>query len=184
MAGLWTLLASAGIKIVVLCLGFVLWKLREKMRPPEQNEVGTIVVAAPEPRAPDRGQGYVPLSSRRDPGNEQVQIAQQALAGGNRVPWIPQQGTLLDRFLPVLVIGAVLFIVLKEARIQSLLPSAPAASASSTTTGGLTTSNSASNDARTQAANTSTSLSDTATTDAAVPDSMKPVSAAPSTARR
>jgi hypothetical protein len=90
------------LKIGGIVAAFVLWKLREKMAPPEVNphfQEMTAQSSAPVP---------APLTALR-------------------VALFPQRGTLLDRLFPLLVTGILLLAVVKNGAQVSLPAGAPVA---------------------------------------------------------
>ncbi len=86
LAGLLTLEVNPIAKIGVIIAGFVIWKLREGVRPPDVNAM------AQPPTTPDKSVGAMPNV-----------LANHA---GGRWMLIPRRGTLLDRLVPLLLLGA------------------------------------------------------------------------------
>ncbi|MDQ3814096.1 MAG: hypothetical protein M3347_09100 [Armatimonadota bacterium] len=140
LAGLLTLQAPVYIKAIVVGVGVILWKLRETMRPPEENVLSreALTVGLPArpttPAAPAEGQ----LTARAAAALGEAALDTAATAPrmmsthpSGRWILIPQRGTLLDRFLPMLILGALLFFFAKQVGLGTLWPSAPVASASS-----------------------------------------------------
>jgi hypothetical protein len=108
LAGLLALISSPSGKLWAIGIGIILWKTRENVRPPQPNALSQPPVAPPaeQPASPD--------------------LNAAAVSPHGRVALIPQRGTLLDRFLPVLILGALLFIALKQTNSSLGLPAAPA----------------------------------------------------------
>jgi len=111
LAGLLTLIQSPVSKLLAVGIGMVLWKLREKVRPPQPNALAQAGLAAG--------------SEAPAAGSANVEAAVSPLH--SRIMLAPQRGTLLDRFLPILVLGALLFLVFKQTDPPIGLPAAPAA---------------------------------------------------------
>ncbi|HVF09387.1 MAG TPA: hypothetical protein VNA16_01215 [Abditibacteriaceae bacterium] len=133
LAGLLTLNAPLLPKLIVIMVAMVWWKLRENVRPPAQNPLSQEALAVSTPavnRIPPPVAGY----GERNYGPTRHTSATLGLTAHPSGRWalIPQRGTLLDRFLPVLLLGAVLFFTFQQAG-RSFLPSAPSASADSNT---------------------------------------------------
>jgi len=109
LAGLLSLITSPISKLLAIGIGVLLWKLRENVRPPQPNALAQQTpLAAPE-------------QTTADNLNAAVVAPHHA-----RVAVIPQRGTLLDRFLPVLLLSALLFIAFKQTHSSLGLPAAPA----------------------------------------------------------
>lgn len=114
--------ASLGAKTIIVAVGAVLWKLRETLRPPARNTLteGAMTEGAMAQSAPDAGSGASQATSAADASEPALQAASGgAVATHNtslpRRALMPQRGTLLDRFLPVLVLSALLFATLQKA---------------------------------------------------------------------
>jgi hypothetical protein len=112
--------SSILIKAVILGVGAVLWKLRENLRPPMRNEVplGVATMGNPAWPMPTAEGSSSSRSSAASPlASEDSGAAPRAVAAhpGGRWALMPQRGTLLDRFLPILIMGAVLYITLQRA---------------------------------------------------------------------
>ncbi len=126
------------LKAVVLGVGAVLWKLREKMRPPARNDLAADAAGASSPS--DSAPGAVPSNSEPLASTPMQTAVRQSSApsGGLDQPvpanglWglMPQRGTLLDRFLPVLLLGALFFLAFRQNGPTALLPPGSPASAS------------------------------------------------------
>ena len=110
LAGLLTLEAPVVTKAGAVLTALVLWKLREKMTPPQEVSQTAI---ADEPISP---------FSVDEPANPAATVANAAILaaavvlGGSVDPspmtrWqlIPKTGRLLDRFLPLLILGGLLY---------------------------------------------------------------------------
>jgi len=122
-------------KVIVVGLAYMVWKLRENMRPPVPNTSANVVMAndisqlsQPTARnlygqpieAPNAGAdtpvetnepGHLTPSSTTSVSAVAPMRAPTAMPMGTAHPAIvPQRGTLLDRFLPALVLGALLFV--------------------------------------------------------------------------
>jgi len=87
-------------KALVIGIGLAIWKIRQLVRPPKANPLS--VPAAPSVPAPRTGRV------------QQDWDMSHAEPGGARWILIPRGGTLLDRFVPVLVLGAILFVVSRQ----------------------------------------------------------------------
>ena len=88
--------ANLGAKIAAIVGALVIWKLREKLSPPEANPHFTTKNAQ--------------------------SVAPAVAAPHARVALFPQRGTLLDRFVPLLILGAIFSFAARD-----LLPVAPPA---------------------------------------------------------
>ena len=98
--------SSPILKIAVPLIGFVLWKLREKVRPPRENEKPVTPPVAASTRAPENyGETAAPP---------------QPLL-------MTKRGLLLDRFLPVLLLGALCFLMLQNRDVRTTSTPANAA---------------------------------------------------------
>jgi hypothetical protein len=89
-------------KIGVVVLSFVLWKAREKARPPQQN---TLETAAPVVAEDDKRAANIYGVK----AGEAASVA-PATSGSHRAV-VPQRGTVFDRLGPVLVLGLVLLAI-------------------------------------------------------------------------
>jgi hypothetical protein len=113
--------SSILIKAVILGVGAVLWKLRENLRPPTQNEMSLEVMSMGNPSRPapvtDRSTSTRPAATSSASADSSRLAAPRAMAAHPGVRWtlMPERGTLLDRFLPVLIMGAVLYVTLQRA---------------------------------------------------------------------
>lgn len=92
-------LANLPLKIGGIVAALVLWKLRESLAPPAVNA------------------HYTP------PGAQEIAPPQ-----GQRVALFPQRGTLLDRLVPVLILGLIAIVAMRGA-ISLNLPTTPAVAA-------------------------------------------------------
>jgi predicted lipid-binding transport protein (Tim44 family) len=140
-------------KIIVVGLAFVVWKLRENMRPPVPNTSANAVMAndisqmsqpmtrnvygqpIEAPTVPAR------TSAETDEAGNSVPVptvadvtapmrAPAAMPMGTAHPAIvPQRGTLLDRFLPALVLGALLFVLSQQGARWLAEPFSPSVAA-------------------------------------------------------
>jgi len=134
-AGLLTLEAPVAIKVIVVGAGVVLWKLRESVRPPGQNALSQEALTVGLPTRPvttPAGEGTARTTAASPASG--VEAAPRTLIAHPSGRWmlIPQRGTLLDRFVPMLVLGAVLFLATRQLGPGFFGPISPAASASST----------------------------------------------------
>lgn len=113
LAGLLTIEAPVGPKAICLAVAFALWKAREAFAPPAQNPTPVNVSSSEMEAAPpvDATLSH-PLAPH---ANQRWQI-------------IPRRGTLLDRFVPVLVLGALLIVMARQSGniLQSVAPPASA----------------------------------------------------------
>jgi len=126
LAGLLTLNAPLIPRLLVIIAGMAWWKLRENVRPPEQNTRAQETPTANRPATP------APVPGKYGPPRPEAAARDATAHATARWALIPQRGTLLDRFLPILLLGAVLFFTFQQAG-RSFLPAAPSASASSNT---------------------------------------------------
>lgn len=112
-----TLLPQATLytKLIVMGLGLFAWKIRETLLPPRDN------VHALNADASGETAGGFDLSL--------------PATATQRWALIPNRGTLLDRFVPVLVLGVVLFITAKNVQFPELWTPTPAASANDFSSG-------------------------------------------------
>lgn len=102
--------ATPFAKVMLLGIGLFIWKVRETVRPPLANV----------------------HAQNADVASQNGSDLDLSLPSTQAVSWlpIPQRGTLLDRFLPVLIIGAVLFIVAPQIKSTDLLTANTPAAAS------------------------------------------------------
>lgn len=116
-----TMEARLEIKILVVGVSLAVWKLREAVRPPRRNLTHD---AVPE-MAPDAAQDDAP-GTLQAPASALPDVPAHALNvhAAGRWALIPQRGTLLDRFLPVLLLGAALFLTIRQAGLSLRLPAA------------------------------------------------------------
>jgi hypothetical protein len=108
--------ASPLLKMLVPILGFVVWKAREKASPPRENAQPTVRESAASTRAPESyGEHSEPqavlLSTRR--------------------------GLLLDRFLPILLLGALCFFMMKSRSAPTETPANAATTNTAATSGSI-----------------------------------------------
>ncbi|MBV9867331.1 MAG: hypothetical protein JO316_18395 [Abitibacteriaceae bacterium] len=133
LAGVLTLNAALTISLTAI-ISLILWKVRENINPPVQNAMSQGVLsasAADQPNLTTAG-AVTPPAMSREAGSEAMAPRPLAHPSG-RWMLVPQRGTLLDRFLPVLVLGALLFMALKGAGLSLLIPSSKASASSNTT---------------------------------------------------
>lgn len=118
LAGLLTLNTPVIAKAVSMVLAFAIWKARETVSPPAQNP------ALPKPAEPSTPQ--FDLTASAAPPTPAPVRAPGAI--GQRWQLIPRRGTLLDRFLPVLILGGLLILFGRESGnlLQSVAPPASA----------------------------------------------------------
>jgi hypothetical protein len=102
--------ATLFAKVLVLGISLFGWKIRETLRPPQPNF-----------RAQHAADPASPASSDFDLSLPATQTQHTFL--------IPQRGTLLDRFVPVLVLGAILFVAARQIKSPDLWTPTPPASA-------------------------------------------------------
>ncbi len=102
LGGLLTLETPVVAKAICVVLAFAIWKARESFAPPTQNP-------ADKPMSSE-----TPFPTPQlDLGNSSVPQVINPAALSQR--WlIPRRGTLLDRFVPVLVLGALLILLGRE----------------------------------------------------------------------
>ena len=100
-------MASLPIKLGVAVGALVLWKLREKLAPPDFNAHFT------------------------QPGSQEIAPPQE-----QRVALFPQRGTLLDRLVPVLILGLIALIATRGA-VSLDLPTTPAVASQNATQSAL-----------------------------------------------
>ena len=109
-------------KIGVVALSLVVWKAREKMRPPAENEAPAPTPAAPE--TPTVANIYGVKSSP-------APVAAPAPAPVTHRSLIPQRGSVFDRLAPALLLGALLLaFALSDSRLTA--PISPRANAAPT----------------------------------------------------
>lgn len=134
-------------KIIVVGLAYVVWKLRENMRPPVPNTSANAVMAndisqlsQPTTRnlygqpieAPGAGvSSHVdePTSALEDSIESPMRAPAAMPMGAAHAAIVPQRGTLLDRFLPALVLGALLFVLSQQGGRWLAEPFAPSVAA-------------------------------------------------------
>jgi len=128
LAGLWTLMPLVCQTLVVV-VGGVVWKLRETVRPPEPNSFSA--TAQPAEAAAERGA----FATIEPPAPQPALAPSPALAPPpqGRLPLFPRRGTMMDRLVPVLVVGALVFMAWHEHVLPNLPPSMLPASAFSST---------------------------------------------------
>lgn len=133
LAGVLTLNAALTISLTAI-ISLILWKVRENINPPVQNAMSQGVLSASAADQPNSSTARVVTSPAmsRETGAEVMAPRPLAHPSG-RWMLVPQRGTLLDRFLPVLVLGALLFIALKGAGVSLLIPSSKASASSNNT---------------------------------------------------
>ena len=101
-------------KLLVIAIGLFGWKVRQAIRPPHENihatnqAIGETTVAAPDAPAAEWD---------------------LSLPATHATRWalIPRKGTLLDRFIPVLVLSAILFLAARQINTPELLSTSSAA---------------------------------------------------------
>ena len=98
-------------KVLVVGIGLFGWKIRQTIRPPRENIHATNEVV---------NQASSASASEWDLSLPSTHATRWAL--------IPRQGTLLDRFIPVLVLGAILFVAARQVNAPELLGATSAAS--------------------------------------------------------
>ena len=98
-------------KVLVVGIGLFGWKIRQTVRPPRENIHVTNEA---------NGQERSASGSEWDLSLPSTHATRWAL--------IPRQGTLLDRFIPVLVVGAVLFLAARQINAPELINTISAAS--------------------------------------------------------
>lgn len=126
LAGLLTILTlNAALAITLAAAsGLALWKVREKVKPPARNAMAQSVLPAGVAERPEASPTASPLVNGG--AGAEARPTQSLPHPGGRWMIVPQRGTLLDRFLPVLVLGALLFAVLKGAGTALVFPSSSA----------------------------------------------------------
>ncbi|HEX8235523.1 MAG TPA: hypothetical protein VF600_06165 [Abditibacteriaceae bacterium] len=146
---------STALKAVILVVGAVLWKLRAVVLPPARNgAVG----------APPGNQQTVPASGDTRPGETPNTVLGYDLSTGSpahpgaRWALMPQRGRLLDRFLPVLILGALFFLALQQSGSSLWSPASPAVAANGNPTNSMGTASSGT-------ASSGTASTDTESTD-------------------
>lgn len=130
LAGLLTVLTlNAALAITLAAaVGLALWKVREKVNPPARNPMTQSVLPGNAVESSAATASVNPLADGS--AGAETRAPQPLPHPGGRWMLVPQRGTLLDRFLPVLVLGALLFAVLKGAGTSLLFPSSPASASS------------------------------------------------------
>jgi len=112
LAGVLVLLLTApavpiAVKAGLLVAGTVIWKIRESVKPPSHHEEPvTDAVGAP-------GAAAIPAADSRSQSSP-PDAAMVAHPGSKRF-LVPQRGSLLDRFIPILVLGVIAFFALGNA---------------------------------------------------------------------
>jgi hypothetical protein len=96
--------ATLFAKVLVLGISLFIWKIREALRPPAAN-------------------AHTPVQSGAARESDAALLSSQAQN------WflIPRRGTLLDRFVPVLVLGALLFLAAQQIKSPDLWTPTPPA---------------------------------------------------------
>jgi hypothetical protein len=122
LAGLLTLNTPVVAKALSVALAFALWKARETVMPPAQNPaLGHPSATQSAETTPESDLSAPPLTAP---------ISPVGVPGGIGQRWqlIPRRGTLLDRFVPVLVLGGLLILLGRESGslLQSVAPPASA----------------------------------------------------------
>ncbi len=123
LAGSLTLNTPVIAKVVSVVLAFAIWKARETVSPPAQNPSLTNL-STPQTSEPSTKPQF-------DLGASSPTLAAPVGAPGaigQRWQLIPRRGTLLDRFLPVLILGGLLILFGRESGnlLQSVAPPASA----------------------------------------------------------
>jgi hypothetical protein len=125
LAGLLTLETPVFAKAVCVALAFAVWKARERFSPPTAN-----------PTDAQEAEKDFSVTPKFDLGKaattKDVQTGSTASPVGQR--WlIPRRGTLMDRFVPVLILGALLILLGRESgNLMSNLASPASANGEST----------------------------------------------------
>ncbi len=96
LAGLLTLETSVVAKAICVALAFAIWKARETFSPPAPNPAD----AKQETKSLASTPSFDLSSARAEPNAQPIIISQRWL--------IPRRGTLLDRFVPLLILGGLL----------------------------------------------------------------------------
>ena len=121
LAGLITLETPVMAKFAVLAISFALWKVREALAPPGQQ-----IANASDGSAPIPPEAFEPAPNAASPAAP-LPIHPQS--------WhlMPRRGTLLDRFIPLLLIGGLMILVLRQPSnlLQSVAPPASASNGAS-----------------------------------------------------
>lgn len=118
LGGVLTLFLGGGspqlAKVLVIGIGLFGWKIRQSVRPPQENIHAT--------------NKSISQTSIADAGANQSEW-DLSLPSTHAARWalIPRQGTLLDRFIPVLVLGAILFVAARQINAPELLRATSAA---------------------------------------------------------
>ena len=106
LAGLLTLETPVIAKAICVALAFAIWKARESFLPPAPNEANN---AADGIAAPEINNTTPAFATSSTATNSAVEATQQAIFTQRWL--IPRRGTLLDRFVPLLVLGALLILI-------------------------------------------------------------------------
>jgi hypothetical protein len=117
---------STVMKAVILVVGAVLWKLRSVVLPPARNGA----VGSP-PVGQQTAYGSGDTMPRETPNTVlgyDLSTSSPAHPGA-RWAFMPQRGSLLDRFLPVLILGALFFLALQQSGSSLWSPTSPAVAA-------------------------------------------------------
>lgn len=101
LAGLLTLQTPVLAKALCVALAFAIWKARESFAPPAQNPADVQQTGAANGTTPKFGADNAALAQ-----NHPASFSQRWL--------IPRRGTLLDRFVPLLVLGGLLILLGRE----------------------------------------------------------------------
>jgi hypothetical protein len=105
------------MKAVLIAVSALVWKLRQNARPPRSN----LTAAVP----------TVVVGTAADGSEVMVEKPSQPVVAPTQPVLIPQNGTLLDRFLPALVLGALLFLLSQPNTNWLMAPFSPTAIADS-----------------------------------------------------
>jgi hypothetical protein len=118
---------STALKAVILVVGAVLWKLRSVVLPPARNgAVGATPVG--QQTAHGSGDTMPPTETPNTVLGYDLSTSSPAHPGA-RWALMPQRGSLLDRFLPVLILGALFFLALQQSGSSLWSPTSPAVAA-------------------------------------------------------
>ncbi len=116
-AGMLILVLTSGLswplRLALLAIGFALAKMRELSKKAPQNAALNDV------------------SSTRSAAQNADEAARTAAVHAGGWTLVPERGTLLERFVPILVIGALAFIFLAQTRHNAAWPSTPAQASTS-----------------------------------------------------
>lgn len=127
LAGIITLEAPVVAKLAVVAISFAVWKLREALAPPGAvNEASLPNASEDKTAAPGLTPTTVAVTTA-------VFVATGGAAGWNPAAtqgWhlMPRRGTLLDRFIPVLIVGGLMILGARQSGtlLQSVAPPASA----------------------------------------------------------